>query len=163
MVKHVAPIIRKIDPQALIVAGAFAFPDQKFLKSLQEENALTEVDVISFHWYTLPNPPEQGGGVHEVNRVRSFIKGIQSLGKRPWITEMGYTTASDKDGVSEVKQAEYLKRQLELAGNMGAEVCIIYNFIDGGLDPKNKAIHFGLLRFDGTAKPAVEMLKSFNK
>ena len=37
LVKHVAPIIRKIDPHALIVAGAFWKPNPEFLKSLQED------------------------------------------------------------------------------------------------------------------------------
>lgn len=165
LVKHVAPIIRKIDPHTLIVAGAFWKPNPEFLKSLQEIDALVDVDVISFHWYTFPRPPDQGFKPNsmDLTSVRSFIQKIKSLGKRAWITELGYPTYSDAYGVSEVQQAEYLKKQLVIAANMGAEVCIIYNLIDGGLDPKNKELHFGLFRFDGTAKPAAEMLESFTK
>ena len=163
LVKHVAPIIRKIDPQALIVAGALAGADRKFLKGLQEENALADVDVISFHWYTYPAPPEQGWGDHEVNLIRSFIKEIKSLGKRAWISEMGYPTSTDKYGVSEAQQAEYLKKQLELAANMGAEVCFIYNLIDNGTDAGNKEHRFGLFRGDGAPKPAVAALAGVNQ
>lgn len=60
LVKYVAPIIRQIDPQALIVAGAFGHPDWVFLDKLKEEGSLEDIDVISFHWYTHPNPPDQG-------------------------------------------------------------------------------------------------------
>ena len=62
---------------------------------------------------------------------------------------MGYPTYSDAYGVSEVQQAEYLKKQIELAGNMGAEVCIIYDLIDDGPDPGNIGQRDGLFRQDG--------------
>jgi hypothetical protein len=162
LVKHVAPIIRRIDPKALIIALATK-PNPDYLNSLEKGNALADVDIISIHWYTHPKPPDQGWAPikMDLTSVRTFIQEIKRLGKRVWITEMGYPTSTDRYGVSEAQQAEYLEQQLKLASNMGAEVCIIYDLIDDGPDKGNKEHCFGLFKQDGSPKPAVSVVQSF--
>ncbi len=160
LVNYVAPIIRRLDPQSLVIAGVTK-PDPEFLNALEKGNALADVDIISIHWYTHPKSPDQGWGPMTLASIRSYIQKIKNLGKRVWITEMGYPTSTDKYGVSETKQAEYLQKQIILAGNMGVEVCIIYDLIDDGPDPGNKENRFGLFRQDGSPKPAVAVVQSF--
>ena len=161
LVKYVAPIIRQNDPNALIVAGAWAEPKSADIDRLVRADALRDVDVISFHWYTYPKDPESGEGVEGFSEYQGAGGGYKEAGKRPWITEMGYPTSTDKFGVSEQQQADYTQRQLELARDMGVEVCIIYDLVDDGSDPGNLGHRHGLFREDGTAKPAAR-IKAFS-
>lgn len=162
LVKYVAPIIHRIDPQALVVAGA-SLPDPQMLSDLEKANALADVDIISMHWYTYPGPPDKGYRpiYMDLASVRAFIQKAKGLGKRVWITEMGYPTSTDRYGVSEAQQAEYTKKQIELAGKMGVEVCIIYDLIDDGPDPGNLRDRHGLFRRDGSPKPAASVVPMF--
>jgi len=162
LVKHVAPIIRKIDPHALIIAGATVGPNWEYLDSLRQSEAWADIDVISFHWYTYTKPPDSGPWNMSLHSVQSFVQAIRHLGKRVWITEMGYSTSNDKHGISEIQQTEYLRKQLELAAEMGVEICFIYDLIDDGPDAGNKLHRFGLFRSDGTPKPAAAVLAPFN-
>jgi hypothetical protein len=75
---------------------------------------------------------------------------------------MGYSTSTGKYGVLEAQQAEYMKKHLELAKNMGVEVCIIYDLIDDGPDAGNKEHRFGIFRQDGTPKPVASVLSSMH-
>lgn len=162
LVKSIAPIIRKIDPQALIIAGAMDKPDYDFWDTLCKEGALDNVDIISFHWYCPPQGPEAGKDEMSVDKVRAFVHDIRKLGKKAWLTEMGYPTSGNVYGVTEVLQAEFLRQQLHLARDMGIETCIVYGLMDDGPDPLNHAHRYGLFRGDGTAKPAAAMIADFH-
>ena len=161
LVNYVAPIIRKIDPGALIVAGALSGPKWEYLHSLRDSGALRAVDVVSFHWYTHPKAPDDLTAETNFNQVRSFVAAIKGLGKRAWITEMGYPTSTDGYGVTETQQATYLQKQIELAAQMGVERCFIYDLIDDGPDNK-MGDRFGLFRLDDSAKPAVKVINQIN-
>jgi hypothetical protein len=79
-------------------------------------------------------------------------------GKPMWITEMGWNTAGAGTAVTEAVQAQRLKDALNYARtNWGwLEGFIIYQWQDGG------NWYYGLLRPDGTCKPAFYAVKAFN-
>lgn len=157
LVKEVAPIIKKLDPQALVVAGSTSTPDGKFLYGLNQPEILANIDVISFHWYNLSAPDKVD---KNLSPVEFFIGKVKQFGKIAWITEMGYPTSLDSEGVTEAQQAEFLTRDLKLAQKMGVDLCIIYDLQDDGPDPRNREHRFGLFHADDTPKPVVDRLKA---
>jgi serralysin len=77
------------------------------------------------------------------------------------ITEGGWSTCPpDEQGVSESAQAKYTLTYLLDAALLGIKRTYLYDLSDDGQDPdfKDSVNHYGLFRFDGTAKPAATML-----
>ncbi|HLD63085.1 MAG TPA: LamG domain-containing protein, partial [Candidatus Norongarragalinales archaeon] len=94
-----------------------------------------------------------------VNRGRPFN------GKPLYLTEIGYHTGlsvTDPHApVTETVQAKYLPRALLTAMNAGYQRAYIYEFLDEGTNATNLQHHFGIVRNDGTPKPAFTALKNF--
>ena len=76
-------------------------------------------------------------------------------------TETGYhTSAPNGDQVSEVAAAKYIPRLFAEYFNRGIARTYAYELIDGLDDPANPEANFGLLRNDGSPKPAYDALKN---
>lgn len=78
-----------------------------------------------------------------------------------WLTEQGYTTfqctgACKSSYASSTEEAQAIFAQRRLLENLGSGVRFSswYNFYDKGKDPQNAEHNFGLMRRDGTLKPA---------
>lgn len=80
------------------------------------------------------------------------------------VTETGYHTAirwnGPHPGISEQAQARYTPRLLLEYFNAGVERSFLYEFVDQGSDNSQREQCFGLLRSDGTEKPAYTSLKN---
>lgn len=80
------------------------------------------------------------------------------------VTEAGYHTAirwtGDHPGISEQAQARYTPRMFLEFFNAGVERSYLYEFVDQGNDLTNRELSFGLLRSDGSEKPAYTSLKN---
>ena len=96
----------------------------------------TEDDYAAIEWY--------------VRHMRDAFK----PGAPVVATEAGYHTQWRKGGVPEEIAALYLPRMLLHQAAMGIERTFIYELMDGGLDDGDTEHHWGLLRHDGTPKPA---------
>ncbi len=89
----------------------------------------------------------------------------QYFGSKPlWVGEMGYHTylgPEYTDGVTEIQQAKYLNRSLLEYFNANVEKVFIYELFDQGYPaaPTQKEGAFGLLRNDGSRKPAFTALR----
>lgn len=86
-------------------------------------------------------------------------------GSRPFVaTEAGYHTAvrwtGAHPGISEQAQARYIPRLLLEFFNAGVQRSYLYEFIDQGTDDSQREQCFGLLRSDGSEKPAYTSLKN---
>ena len=146
------------------VLGGMIPVDPAWLQSLDDREALREVDVVAIHgfpemwWPDRPNwewYDQWHGWDEKVAKIETIC------GDRPiWITETGLATW-DFDSNSEDLfdlQVEMLQR----AAAAPVERVYWYSLID--LDPERPAIegfhvdeneyHLGLVRFDGTKKPA---------
>ena len=89
------------------------------------------------------------------------------FGARPvMITESGYHNAlndhSDQPGVSEAAAAKYIPRLFLDAFAHGVARTYLYELLDEAPDPelKDNQLHWGLIRADGTEKPAFHALKN---
>jgi len=86
--------------------------------------------------------------------------------KETWLTEWGYTTKRDRAGskshfagFTEQAQAAYIQRRFLECLGLGIENSIVYSFMDDKNNPPetsefNGEDNFGLVRSDGTPKPA---------
>jgi len=132
------------------------------------------MDMVSHHPYPdstapttcTPNSPSKG--VYEdwkatmfqfcrLKDVRAILDARGASRTRIWVTEIGFTTApSASRTVTETQQAQYvhdvfrLLREWDLADGM-----LWFNYKDPAApDPTDREDWFGLIRGDGSAKPA---------
>jgi hypothetical protein len=125
-------------------------------------------DFGNVHHYLSGRHPETGGwgsdGYGSADWARRmFVRPM--VGNRPYcVTEWGYhnsLAAGGHRGAPESVAAKYLPRALMgiVAGGNVYSACL-YELRDGGRDPANLEHNFGLLRADGSKKPAFHALRS---
>jgi hypothetical protein len=129
-------------------------------------------DAVSIHPYSAERSPDvytPGQGTRwqfrRIEEMRAKFTAHGAADKKFWITELGWATCTaHEDCVSEAEQAAYVTRVFEYARNEYAsfvEAVFIYHLNDWGpADQTNKEYWFGLLRKDGSPKPAFEALRS---
>jgi hypothetical protein len=161
--------LRGGDPAArIVVGGIFPHPRPKygvsvesFLNRLYRANgARAAFDAVALHPYSM-KPKEV---LETCREVRKLMAKHHDRGTPLWITELGWTTsgarwASSPFRASEAKQAQNLRRSIKLLirARRGLRLEEIlwhaWRDYDGpGNDPWT--FRMGLLRSDGTAKPA---------
>ena len=105
----------------------------------------------------------------------SFVRGVPKIREvmqrngdiRPiWLTESGWSTSTLRtadhwrNGVSEATQAAFMRQQAEqIARWPYVKVNIWFNLLDAGERPRRPVLNCGLLRVNGTAKPAYAALR----
>lgn len=139
----------------------FVGPSMAFAKNAQRVGDLSSfVTHGNLHTYASGGPPDD-----------LYAKQAQLLapmyGQKPLIvTETGYHNAMNNKGsqnpAPEAVSAKYIPRLFFQSFNAGIERTYLYQFFDGWNDPDqtNQEAHFGLVRFDGTPKPAFVALRN---
>ncbi len=115
------------------------------------------VDYGSFHPYNNPKNPGDG------SLAKDYTLRSQSFGTKPLIaTEVGYSTGSALSDrpVTEAVQGKYIPRLFLESFNQGVPRTFSYELIDQKAEPNNSESNYGLLRSDGTPKPAYTALKN---
>ncbi len=110
--------------------------------------------------------PYDGGQIPTTNLRANTdaIKGVS--GSKPiQATEVGYHTASNSTNpwhwaLNENAQAKYTLREFLELYNAGVRRSFAYELIDEGTDLSDMEQNFGLLRNDGSRKPAFESLRN---
>lgn len=78
-----------------------------------------------------------------------------------WVTETGYhNTISNELGISEQAAGKYIPRLLLGNFKRNIERTYLYELINQGTDLNDDQSNFGLLRFDGSPKPAFTVIKN---
>jgi hypothetical protein len=123
-----------------LLKGAAEFSDAVAIHSYVQhaEEPETTDDHAAVAWY-----------LH--NMRDAFKPGAPALA-----TECGYCNLvrHGGSGVSEAAAAIYLPRLLLNNYRLGILRTFLYEFIDGGTDPNDSEMHWGLVRNDGTPKPS---------
>lgn len=116
-------------------------------------------DYCNLHSYpALANKP-----THDIDSY--FIPHAKNMcGDKPlMVTETGYHNAvndpEDGSGISEIAASKYLTRMLLENFNRNIKRTFLYEFIDESSGSDREA-SFGLLRYDGSAKPAYTAIKN---
>jgi hypothetical protein len=154
-----AGAIRKADPEVEVLLGGMVWPDLEWLES-NCEGGQAPFDVLPFHAYPETWTPDSITVENYLGPpYRSYFlpEADQLCGRKPiWINEVGFATTP---GVSEQAQAEWWVRAFAtFLAEPRIEHLGIYEIRDQreGTPVIGDApnYHLGLLRSDGTRKPA---------
>ena len=125
-------------------------------------------DVVNLHSYYSSRHPETGGwgdnGYGSLTWQFEAITrplGAANAAAPPVVTETGYHNAQSAEaGLPEGVTAAYLPRLLLNHFSGGIERTFVYELLDEWDDPGNREANFGLVRFDGSRKPAFVALQN---
>ncbi len=143
--------IKEADPEAVVIAGALAGADDRFLRAMFENGAAGHFDALSYHTYG--NNPTAEGQRHEVEALREVMEEYNHV--RPlWLTETGIYTGPA--GVGDQIQAERIVKSSVRWVALGMERVFQLTLKDWTDDPRTEdATSFrGLARMNGTPKPS---------
>lgn len=180
--------IKKTSPQATIMSGGLASTgDEKngnispitFITSLYELGAQNYFDAVALHPYTYPASPSyiaSWNSWQQINLIRKLMIDRGDTAKKIWITEYGAPTNGkgiahnldqlnfkyDSDYMSENAQEKMVREVVALYKKnidwMGP--FFWYNLRDNGISKDTTENFFGLIRYNGSKKPAYQALKN---
>lgn len=181
LINKTAERVKAANPE-LKVIGLGAVPPANYRMLRQGISA--KVDGVVEHPYSFRTVPEvipypatpeiiARDGVAVAGKNGNFASFIEMLRKECsqtgssreiWLTEWGYTTylqnreAMHQPSTEEAQAAYALRRFIECLG-LGVRLSVYYDIRDDGADLNEPEHHFGLLRHDGSPKPAYHALK----
>jgi Glycosyl hydrolase catalytic core len=118
------------------------------------------VDGFSIHPYS----PTSQWTPTAMNDVRAELQAIPAAANKPfWITEFGWATGGPSGGwaVTEANQAGWLATAIDqLKARSDVAAIVVYQLVDQDTsDTTTSEAHYGLLRTDGSAKPAYAVVR----
>ena len=168
LVKAGYPAAKAADPGATILAGSLADADFAFTRALLDRGMGGHFDAWSVHPYSGDRSPLDPGPDQWIQN--SFVRGVPKVretllaageDKPIWLTEFGWSTCTYRDGpsyancVSPQRQADYLaEAYTKMRSWSYVPVGIWFNIIDTSDAPGDRLENYGLLRHDGSEKPA---------
>ncbi|MDR2072218.1 MAG: hypothetical protein LBP60_02140 [Spirochaetaceae bacterium] len=154
LTRAAAAAIRKADPQAIIVGGAFnTTATDEWITGIFESGAMENVDYIAYHPY-MPSPET---ALNIYNRFKDLVRPYGFAG-RIWITEIGYPTAGTAGGtealvIPDDEFPEALVKSLVYLAAEGPKTLFWYHLRDHeDPQPDNSEDWFGLFEYDLTPK-----------
>ncbi|HKO38672.1 MAG TPA: Ig-like domain-containing protein [Solirubrobacterales bacterium] len=116
------------------------------------------------YWYGRdPATISSAGPFGRVETLRRRMNEEGASAKPIWITEYGQSTAlCGTECVSETAQVEHLRKFLDLAINRGdlkIETFFAFQLRDRSSSPTDREHGFGLLRYNGSAKPSYSLVR----
>jgi hypothetical protein len=170
LVRRTAQVVRPVDPDArlaIALATSYFGSDRNgapWLSALYDaEPRLNDYfDVASVHPYAA-NPdrcdPHYRWCFRQLEVIHSLLRARGAGDKPVYVTEVGNNTKG-ASAVSEEDQARYLKRYVERARAYGyVDALLYYSYRDNCDDAANKECWMGLVRADGSRKPAFAALR----
>jgi polysaccharide biosynthesis protein PslG len=130
-----------------------------FLSDVYANGGQGRFDNASMHPYTGPEGPAASDHLTTyAERLHDVMTSYGDGAKKIWATEIGYPTGG-ADSVTEQQQAEYVNLAIDLwYANSFAGPLFWYSARDTGTNPNNREAHYGVLRNDGSPKPAYSAL-----
>lgn len=154
LLKRAHRAIKAVDPDATVLNGGVTGTRRgaAFLQTLLDLGAGQYLDALGIHGYfpegTLDNDTFINQAWPDLRAVR------ERAGLRFWITEFGWTSGyvPGASAGSEAEQAVLIPKHAALLFNLGGvEKVFLFQF----KDPGNRADYYGVMRTDGTPKPAL--------
>jgi len=130
------------------------------------------IDAVAVHPYSAPHGPLEfiaGDHRYEFRRIEEIRRQFAAHGERKpfWITEIGWSTcpASPDNCNNEDQQATYLRQtfgRVKTRYSSWVRALFVYNYRDSAsvTAPSDKERWFGLIRRNGTPKPAWNVLRA---
>ncbi len=163
--------IKRADPLAMVVTGGTSpsatdgsnYSPLDFLKALYADGAKGSFDALAAHPYTAPISPSQAHSTDAWGQLALIHDTMAAHGdgnKRIWATEFGAATNgpnSASNRVTEDFQARIATEGLTLFRRQPwAGPMFWYDYIDAGTTADTTEHFYGLLRADGSHKPAYD-------
>ena len=124
-------------------------------------------DNFAFHPYWYGHDPAaagDGGAFERLDTLRARMDELGAGSKPIYLTEYGESTADcGSECVTESVQADHLRTMLEgIVANAGwkVEMLSVFQLLDRGTNSTDRELQFGLLREDGTQKPAYSIVRA---
>jgi hypothetical protein len=136
--KLTTEVIRKTDPDAYIIGGAFWRNPVGFIKKMQKAGAIEVLDALAFHLYDV-NP---SGSMRLYDSFTKTMSDINYSGP-VWVTEAGYPTGGWVPIVRVPldKFPAYIVKTITGTAARGARALLWYHMFDS-LEPGKKHISF---------------------
>jgi hypothetical protein len=148
LTKRTVQIIRKTDPDALILGGAFWRVPNRFIEKMFDYGAFDDIDIISFHPYA--SNPEKSLKLYD--RLLEILKNKKFEGEI-WVTEIGFPTNGwYPTRVSEDKYPGYIIKTLSGLAARGANKIFWYELSDN-YDKYKKGLRIDSEKFFGLLYP----------
>lgn len=161
-------------PALPVLGGSLAQADGDYLEQLYAHGAGDAFDGLAVHPYQVRwdlrqwGPPDADWGLEQ--RGRSFEAGLRWLRSildahgdaavGLWVTEFGYPACTGPLCASEPDQAAWLDRALRLAAGMPSVRALLIHQLRDDVATPIWFTNFGLLRHDGTPRPAFDRVKT---
>ena len=172
LLKETYPALKKASPSVVVLGGAVAgIGDRRgYLPRALKFGLLDSLDGLVIHPYFYgaqdrsERLPEKGLSTR-MKKVKEWMSKYPKGTTVPiYVTELGWPTYNEGDGVSPDLQAKFMARSiLMLADDPQIKGVWIYELRDGGTNPHDPEHHFGILKSDRTPKPAFWVMKDLKK
>lgn len=165
MVRRVGGAIKAVDARAEIVSGGIpdsqlGIPFEPYVRQLDAAGAIADFDTLAIHPYA--RTPD--GVLAAIAGARRLLTGLGHPKTKLWVTEFGWATdgPSSPFTVGPQLQGDNLRTVIAELGRrapeLGVRGAVYYNWRDARPYPGGRdfwGLHTGLVRRDGTAKPAL--------
>lgn len=170
LLKAAYPTIKAADPNATVVGGVvgstvtygnLTMNPVDFVDGMYKAGAAGSFDALSFHPYQYTTPFSQGeplpnSPLNQLEDIRALMVANGDAGKTVWASEYGEPTAV----ASEAQQAAYLKDMLSTWRTLSyTGPAFVYTLQDTDSSSSDPEATFGLIRSDGTWKPAAYIVR----
>ncbi len=182
--------IKHVDPSAIVITGGLGpiasgdgnLSPLDYLTELYAAGAQGHFDAVGFHPYSFPVLPDHEAPWNAWQQMAATERSARSImqdngdgGKKIWITEYGAPTGgpgraasydteyagSAPDHVTEDLQAKMIAQAVrEARTDPWVGALFIYTYHDPSADTSTVENFFGIVRYDGTHKPAYDALHS---
>jgi hypothetical protein len=166
LAKAAITAVKAVDPEVRVLVGGTSddFPDWRWTLDALNAGALDGADGVSAHLYNYCNIAKVGA-----DEMLERLDMLQSLmvrngrGTVPvYVTETGWPTHAGACTVGEADAGVHtLRLLLEASQRPWLRGLWLYEAIDSGTDSTNREHRFGLLRRDGSERPAGCMVREF--
>jgi len=174
LVRATYPEIKSVDKRAIVVAGGLSPASSDngdvspidFVTGLYSSGGGRYFDALAFHPYCFPAEPSADSADNAWHllasgetSIRSIMKASGDNGKQVWLTEFGAPTQGPSVNrlVGEGAQARAVTKALGMRNGLSwAGPIFIYSYKDSGTSASSVEDHFGLVRSDGSHKPAYD-------
>ena len=164
--------IKQVSVKTTVIAGSMAptatdegdYAPLDFATALYAAGAHGYFDALSVHPYTYPVTPSQSSTASAWGQLSSIHNLMAASGdgdKKIWLTEFGAPTNGPDPGdhVTEATQAQILSEAVSiLRTESWAGPLFWYEYGDTGTSTRTSENFYGLVRSDGTHKPAYDAL-----
>ena len=171
MLKDAYQTIKAADGEAEVLIGGVAYEDfdtdifvVDFLDKVLDAGGGAHFDILNFHYYPAFDDVWNRYGndvAGKANYLRAEMERY-GLNKRLAITEVGQPTegpAEDEQPYSDERTARYVVQAMVRGASVHLETLIWFSLIDNPQDPRK----YGLLREDGTPKPAYQAYRTLTR